>query len=46
MSKGWKIALFLLAAFVLFLVCAFWNGLMLRFYSVHTGKLTEDARLR
>lgn len=46
MSKGWKIALFLLAAFVLFLVCAFWNGLTLRFYSVHTGKLTEDARLR
>lgn len=46
MTKRWKTALFLLAALALFLVCALWRGLTLRFYGVHTDKLTQDARLR
>ena len=46
MARGWKTALFLLAVLALFLVCALWSGLTLRFYGVRTDKLTQDARLR
>ena len=46
MKRGWGIALFCICFCALFLVCALWRGLTLRFYRLETDKLTEDARLR
>ena len=46
MKRGLGIALFCICFCALFLVCALWRGLTLRFYRLETDKLTEDARLR
>lgn len=46
MARGWKIAILLIPLFALLAVCALWNRLVLRHYTVRTNKLPSGASLR